>query len=116
MRVRINIPNDRAVSGRFVSLEWKRRLFTAAPKHQFADAGPDRVQSHHRCTFVFEICIERLDDKYFSTVERFVLNGRNDSTDDASDLHYVLAGSLNSISGTLSTLDKIYRVDHADDR
>lgn len=89
MTVRINYPNDRAVGRCFVAFEWKRSLFAATPKDEFANTATDSVESDGRLALWVEIGVERLNDQELSPVKRLILNRRNDITDDASDLHLI---------------------------
>ena len=87
MCVRIYYSDYRAVGRRIVPFEGERRLFASAPKNKFALAGSDRIEGDSRLAFRFQVGIERLYDKEFAPIERFIFYRGYDSSDYAGDLH-----------------------------
>jgi hypothetical protein len=88
VRIGIDNANDGAVGWRVFPFERKAGFFTAAPKNQLANSSADRVNRYQRFSVRLQIFIQGLHDQKFATLKRFVLDGCNDSANDACELHF----------------------------
>ena len=95
MRIGIDDADNRAIGRRVFSFERKARFFAAAPENQFANARaqPNRPPPS-ACPTAARSLFKSLHDQQLASFKRFVLDGCDDSSDDASELHLVQCSSL----------------------
>src|SRR5204862_334632 len=79
--VRIDDPDNCAVSRRLVTLEWKGCFLSPAPKDQLPFTGSNGVKGHHGLSACIQVGVEGLYDEKFSAFQRLILDGRDDGTD-----------------------------------
>jgi hypothetical protein len=99
MRFGINDADDSAIGRRILSLEWEARFFTSAPENQFPLSRAYRIERDHRLALRLKTGIERLNDEQLPPLKRIVLDGCDDRSDDARQLHFF---KLSAISSQLS--------------
>src|SRR5262245_54354199 len=94
MLLRIDDTHDGAVSRRVFTFEWKTRLLTTTPDHKFTDPCADRIDRHHRFANRLKISIERLHNEQLPSVKGIILDGGDNCSDNARELHSVVVCSL----------------------
>ncbi len=87
MRIGINDPDDRTIRRGFVTPEWERSLFAAAPEDKLPGPRTYGVQSNCGASLGLKVGIQRLDDKELSAVQSLILNTGNHGSDYTCDLH-----------------------------
>jgi hypothetical protein len=84
----IHDTNYARVGGRFVGKEWKRGLAAADEEHVLAHACANGIDRDERPAGRFAVGRDGLKQKELVAVQARIFDGRDDVSDDTSELHF----------------------------
>src|SRR5689334_14577162 len=87
--IRVHDGDNGAIRRGVLPLKGKARFLSAAPENKLADARAGRIDSDHRFALWQEIFVEGLNYEQLAMTQRIVLDGGNDGSNYARELHFI---------------------------